>query len=315
MRAVPAAAVRRSGPVAARIPTGRRVSTLPEVLTSAAHVQALAMSLRAQGKTIGFVPTMGALHDGHVALMREARQRADVVFASIFVNPLQFGPNEDLARYPRDLAADRALCATAGVDYIFAPTAVDVYPDGFETRVLGGPTGKTLEGEVRPGHFDGVLTVVSVLFHVVQPHFAVFGEKDYQQLTLIRRMVRDLRFPVEIVPMPVIRDVDGLALSSRNAFLSAEERSLATVLYRALMSAQDAAQAGERVGDHLVMAARAVLDLVPQLTTEYVELRDPTTLQRAARLDRPARLLLAGRLGKVRLIDNGPVFPIARRDA
>jgi pantoate--beta-alanine ligase len=309
-RGAPRKSVAGSQPVAS---TPARPA-LPDVVDRIANMQAAAMSLRAQGKTIGFVPTMGALHDGHVALMREARQRADVVVTSIFVNPLQFGPSEDYARYPRDLDADRRLCAAAGVDVVFAPSASDMYPAGFDTKITAGGLGRLLEGAVRPGHFDGVLTVVAMLFHVVQPHFAVFGEKDFQQLALVKKLVRDLRMPIEIVPMPVIRDVDGLALSSRNAYLAPGERRGATVLSRALVATQDAAQSGERDGFRLTASARAVLDLEPSFSTEYVALVDPTTLTAVDALgERPARLLIAGRLGKVRLIDNGPVFPIAWR--
>ena len=307
-------APRKKPAAAARAPAAPARPSLPDVVDRIANMQSTAMSLRAQGKTIGFVPTMGALHAGHLALMREARQRADVVVTSIFVNPLQFGPSEDFSRYPRDLEADRKVCAAAGVDVVFAPAAADMYPTGFDTRIVAGALGRALEGASRPGHFDGVLTVVAMLFHVVQPHFAVFGEKDFQQLALVKKLVRDLRMPVEIVPMPVIRDVDGLALSSRNAYLAPGERRGATVLSRALVAAQDAAQSGERDGFRLATSARAILDLEPSFATEYVALVDPTTLQPVDALgERPARLLIAGRLGKVRLIDNGPIFPIAWR--
>lgn len=294
----------RKGPVARPRQPPRRL----ELVTSSSAVQARMMAERAKGRTIGFVPTMGALHAGHAALLDEARRRADLVVCSVFVNPKQFGPAEDLSRYPRRLEEDRALCEACGVDVLFAPGADEVYPPGFDTHVRAGRLATFMEGAVRPGHFDGVLTVVALLFAVVQPHFAVFGEKDYQQLTLIRRMVRDLRMTVEIVPMPVIRDVDGLALSSRNAYLSATERPRATALYRALMAAQDEAQRGVVDAAGLVAAARAVLEGTPGVTVDYVEVRDPRTLEPLASLDRDARVLLAARLGAVRLIDNGPVF-------
>ncbi len=304
----PAVASKRratKAPLAAR---PRRPARRLELVTSMSAVQARMMAERAGGRTIGFVPTMGALHAGHAALLDEARRRADLVVCSLFVNPKQFGPAEDLSRYPRRLDEDRALCEACGVDVLLAPDAAEVYPPGFDTQLKAGKLGALLEGAVRPGHFDGVLTVVAVLFAVVQPHFAVFGEKDFQQLALIRRMVRDLRQTVEIVPMPVIRDVDGLALSSRNAYLSKDERPRAASLYRALMAAQDEAQRGVIDAGRLAGAARGVLEGTAGVTVDYVEVRDPRTLEPLATLDRDARLLLAARLGSVRLIDNGPLF-------
>lgn len=298
----------RAKPAAATSGAGRAPARRLELVTSMAAVQARMMAERARGCTIGFVPTMGALHAGHAALLEEARRRADLVVASVFVNPKQFGPQEDLSRYPRRLEADWALCDACGVDVLLAPAADEVYPPGFDTQLKAGRVGGILEGAVRPGHFDGVLTVVALLFSVVQPHFAVFGEKDFQQLTLIRRMARDLRMTVEIVPMPVIRDVDGLALSSRNAYLSAEERPRANGLYRALMAAQDEAQRGVKDATALARAARAVLEGTPGVSVDYVEVRDPRSLEPMATLDRDARLLMAARLGSVRLIDNGPLF-------
>lgn len=294
----------KARPVAKPRPVARRL----ELVTSMSTVQARMMAERARGRTIGFVPTMGALHAGHAALLDEARRRADLVVCSIFVNPKQFSPTEDLSRYPRRPEDDRALCEACGVDVLFAPGADEVYPPGFDTLLKAGRLASFLEGASRPGHFDGVLTVVALLFAVVQPHFAVFGEKDYQQLALIRRMVRDLRLTVEIVPMPVIRDVDGLALSSRNAYLSAQDRPRAAALYRALMAAQDEAQHGVVDVARIVGAARAVLDATPGVAVDYLEARDQRTLEPLAALDRDARLLLAARLGGVRLIDNGPIF-------
>jgi pantoate--beta-alanine ligase len=279
-----------------------------QVITATSTLQAQMMSMRARGLTIGFVPTMGALHDGHAALLEEARRRADVVVCSIFVNPKQFGANEDLGKYPRDLESDRRLCDSCGVDIIYAPGVEEVYAPGFDTLVKAGALGASLEGAARPGHFDGVLTVVALLFHIVQPHFAVFGEKDYQQLALVRRMVRDLKMPVEIVPMPVIRAVDGLALSSRNAYLSEVERMRATALYRALVAGQDEAQRGTVDAARIATAARNVLVQTQGLEPAYVEVRDPRTLQPVTKLTADARLLLAAKVGAVRLIDNGPLF-------
>jgi pantoate--beta-alanine ligase len=278
------------------------------VVTEAGAIQSRMMAARARGLTVGLVPTMGALHGGHAALLDEARRRADVVVASIFVNPKQFSPGEDLSRYPRPFEQDRALCDACGVDVIFAPPVDEVYAACCETMVKAGPLASMLEGAARPGHFDGVLTVVLSLFQMVQPHFAVFGEKDYQQLTIIRRMVRDFRLPVEIVPMPVIRDLDGLALSSRNQYLSADDRQRATVLYRALMAAQDEAQRGVTEAERFVRAARAVLDAEPAAAVDYVEVRHPKTLAQVPDLGTGARLLMAVQLGGVRLIDNGPLF-------
>lgn len=299
---------RRRSSTAAPQAKPRRATRRLDVVTSVSAVQARMMAERARGRTIGFVPTMGALHAGHAALLDEARRRADLVVCSIFVNPKQFAPGEDLSRYPRRLEDDRALCEACGVDVLFAPGADEVYPPGFDTQVRAGRLASILEGASRPGHFDGVLTVVALLFAVVQPHFAVFGEKDFQQLALVKRMVRDLRLTVEIVPMPVIRDVDGLALSSRNAYLSKDDRARAPALSRALMAAQDEAQRGVTDIARLTAAARGMLAATAGVVVDYVEVRDPRTLEPLATLDRDARVLIAARLGGVRLIDNGPVF-------
>ena len=278
------------------------------VLRTASEVQARMMRARSDGLTIGLVPTMGALHSGHAALIDEARRRADVVVVSVFVNPKQFGQNEDLSKYPRPLEADVALCARCGVDVVFAPGVDEVYPPGFDTTVAAGKAAADLEGAGRPGHFDGVLTVVALLFSIVQPHFSVFGEKDFQQLLLVRRLAKDLRLTTEIVAMPVIRDVDGLALSSRNVFLSAEDRQRAVCLSRGLVAAQDAVQRGELDARDIAAAARAVVDATPGAEVAYVEVRDARTLAKIERVEREARLLVAVKLGGVRLIDNGPLF-------
>ncbi|MFZ9887893.1 MAG: pantoate--beta-alanine ligase [Myxococcota bacterium] len=284
------------------------------VIESTGLMQATSMAARLRGQTIGFVPTMGALHEGHMALVREARLRADVVVVSIFVNPLQFGQAADLEKYPRTLERDTELCRIAGVDYVFAPDAASMYPEGFDTTVTTGKLSLSLEGASRPGHFDGVATVCTKLFALVQPHFAVFGEKDYQQLQVIRRVVRDLSLPLEIVPMPVLRDVDGLALSSRNVRLTPAQRKEATCLYRGLMAAQDAVQLGERKVKAIVRAAEEVLAAAEGFTTDYVAVVDPRTLEAMDMLGSGARCLLAGSFGhgpeQVRLIDNGPLFPM-----
>jgi pantoate--beta-alanine ligase len=293
-------------------PSSSLVGRETVVLRTASEVQARMMRARSEGLTIGFVPTMGALHSGHAALIDEARRRADVVVVSVFVNPKQFAPSEDLTKYPRPLEADVALCARCGVDVVFAPGVDEVYPPGFDTKIIAGSAGADLEGATRPGHFDGVLTVVALLFSIVQPHFAVFGEKDFQQLLLVRRLAKDLRLTTEIVALPVIRDVDGLALSSRNVFLSPEDRARAVCLSRGLVAAQDAVQRGETDAKTIAAAARSEVDATAGADAVYVEVRDARTLQKIDRLERDARLLLAVKLGGVRLIDNGPLFHAVR---
>ena len=265
-------------------------------------------TLRAGGETIALVPTMGALHAGHLALVAEARRRADHVVVSLFVNPSQFGPNEDFAAYPRREAEDAALLAEAGCAILWAPTRETVYPEGFATSVRIGGVSEGLEGESRPGHFDGVATVVAKLLGQVRPDFAVFGEKDYQQLALIRRLVADLDLQLEVVGLPTVRDADGLALSSRNAYLSADERVAARALPRALVEAAQAIRGGAPVADAL-STARAVLDAAGFAPVDYVTLADAATLAPMDRLDRPARLLAAARMGRTRLIDNIAVEP------
>jgi pantoate--beta-alanine ligase len=265
-------------------------------------------ALRGGGGTIAFVPTMGALHAGHMALVAEGRRRADHVVASIFVNPTQFGPNEDLATYPRREAADAAMLEKEGCAILWAPDAETMYPDGPTATVRAAAIGDELDGAARPGHFDGVATVVSRLFDQVRPDIALFGEKDYQQLAVIRQMVRDLDLKVEIVALPTQRDVDGLALSSRNAYLSEEERLAARILPRALGEAVQAIESGTPVAEALERAqarlAEAGFDPI-----DYVALRDAETLAPLAEPDRPARLLAAARIGRTRLIDNLPVSP------
>ena len=281
----------------------RTVSTVPEVRAF----------LRARGGSVGLVPTMGYLHEGHLSLVRRCRAENDVVVASIFVNPTQFGPGEDLSSYPRDLDRDRELLASAGTDLVFAPEPEALYaPDAStwveETRLASG-----LCGASRPGHFRGVCTVVLKLFQIVGPQRAYFGEKDYQQLQVIRRMVRDLDVPVEVVGCPLVREPDGLARSSRNVYLSPEERSLALGLSRALEAAQEAARRGDRDASSLIRTARERLEGDSRVQVDYLELVDPQTLERVPRLDREARLVMAVRVGRTRLLDNGPLIPEAGR--
>ncbi len=279
--------------------------TLP-VVRSVADLRSAIAGLR-PGR-VALVPTMGALHAGHLALVAAARAAgADHVVASIFVNPTQFGPAEDFDRYPRDEAADAAALAAAGVDLLFAPDVAAVYPPGFATTVSVGGLSTVLDGAARPGHFDGVATVVAKLLIAAGPDLAVFGEKDWQQLAVIRRLVVDLGLPVEIVGAPIIRDADGLALSSRNAYLTADERARAVALPRSLAAARDAIHAGQPVDDALAAAAAALVAAGFD-TPDYVALVDADLAPLVAG-DRPGRLLAAARLGSTRLIDNLAVEP------
>jgi pantoate--beta-alanine ligase len=276
-------------------------------LTTSGELRAELALWQARGKTVGFVPTMGALHAGHLSLVRLARERADRVVASVFVNPTQFAPGEDFGRYPRQPEADAGLLEEAGCDLLFLPDVETVYPPGHTTSVDPGPLGEGLEGAHRPGHFRGVATVVSALFNLVRPDLAVFGDKDAQQLAVICRVVRDLHVPVEIVAAPTVREADGLAMSSRNVFLSPAERQAATVLYRALSAAENAVAAGERRGDEVRRILRAVLAEEPLARVDYAEVVDADTFQPVADLSGVAGkvvLPLAVRIGSTRLIDN-----------
>ncbi|MEV0250179.1 pantoate--beta-alanine ligase [Nocardia sp. NPDC050712] len=266
-----------------------------------AVVSAISKALRGVGRTVGLVPTMGALHEGHLAIVREAKRRNRVVIVSIFVNPLQFGAGEDLDKYPRTLDADVELLRAEGVDVVFAPSALDMYPDGPRTTVQPGPVGAELEGASRPTHFAGMLTVVAKLLQIVHPTEAFFGEKDYQQLTLIRQMVRDLNFDATIVPVPTVREFDGLAMSSRNRYLDAAQRESALALSAALLAGKLAGGLG---ADGVLAAARQVLDAAG-IEVDYLELRS-TTLGPAP-VTGNARLLVAAKVGNTRLIDNVPI--------
>jgi pantoate--beta-alanine ligase len=257
--------------------------------------------LRRDGRRIALVPTMGYLHAGHVALLTAGRRRSDALILSIFVNPIQFGPSEDLARYPRDLEGDLAKARAAGTDIVFAPDDRAMYPEPPLTRIEVARVSEGMCGDRRPGHFAGVATVVAKLFHLTQPHVAIFGEKDYQQLAVVRRMVADLHFDVEIVGVPIVREPDGLAMSSRNAYLDPTERQRALCLSRALAAAETLVANGER--DAAKIIAAATVELSPA-RIDYVELRDAATLQPIERVERPAVLALAAFFGKTRLIDN-----------
>ncbi len=279
-----------------------------QIIRETEALRAALAKLRGRGRRIAFVPTMGALHAGHMALVAEAKLRADRVVASIFVNPRQFGANEDLAAYPRREASDARMLEQAGVALLWAPDVATVYPQGFATTVSVAGVGEGLDAVARPGHFDGVATVVAKLFNQVRPDIALFGEKDYQQLAVIRRMVRDLEFPIEIAGVPTQRDADGLALSSRNAYLAEDERRSARALPRALGEAAQAILGGMAVAEALARA-RARLEAAGFDPIDYVALRDAETLAPLETLDRPARLLAAARIGATRLIDNLPLAP------
>jgi len=276
----------------------------PAVLRTVADMVAFSEAARARGERIAFVPTMGYLHAGHVALLEEGRRLCDRLVLSIFVNPTQFAPTEDLARYPRDLEGDLAKAAGAGTDVAFVPGDSEMYPRGYQTFVQVRELEKGLCGAHRPGHFVGVATVVCKLFNIVRPHIAIFGEKDYQQLAVIRRMVADLDMPIEIAGLPTVRESDGLAMSSRNKYLSPEERQRALALSRGLRAARDLFDGGERDAVKLVAAAQA--EIAPAATrVDYVELRDAATLAPVAeRVEAPAVMAVAAFVGTTRLIDN-----------
>jgi pantoate--beta-alanine ligase len=279
-----------------------------QIIREVEPLKAAIAELRAEGGRIALVPTMGALHEGHMALVAEARRRAAHVVASIFVNPTQFGPDEDLAAYPRRETADAAMLEREGCAILWAPEAATMYPDGPAATLSVAGLAEGLEGAARPGHFDGVATIVARLFDQVKPDVAIFGEKDYQQLAVIRQLVRDLGLDVEIVCVPTQRDADGLALSSRNAYLSEEERIAARALPRALGEAAQAIAGGAEVAEALTRA-RARLESAGFDPVDYVELRDAETLAPVTALNRPARLLAAARIGRTRLIDNLLVEP------
>lgn len=260
---------------------------------------------REQDQTIGLVPTMGALHEGHLSLIREARRMCDVVVVSVFINPAQFGPDEDFAHYPRDLTRDTALLTDYNIDYIFAPSAEEIYPKGFATYVTVDGLSDQLEGASRPGHFRGVATVVTILLNIVRPDFAFFGQKDAQQTMIVKRLVRDLAFDTEIVVLPTVREESGLALSSRNAYLNEEEQQAASIIYRALKRAREAYESGERNGARLAGVVRATIESEPRARIDYVSVTDADTMEKLDKLDdRPVLIALAVHFGKTRLIDN-----------
>jgi pantoate--beta-alanine ligase len=293
-------------------PTPTRSIESVLILETRAEAQAWSDGERAEGRRVGLVPTMGALHDGHLHLIKVAKSAADVVAVSLFVNPIQFNRADDFDRYPRTWDFDVAACEREGVHAIYAPSALDMYPDGFQTYVEPGALATFLEGEFRPGHFRGVATVVTKLFNAVRPDVAVFGQKDFQQLAIVTRMAADLDTGIEIVGVPTVREADGLALSSRNRLLAPDDRARAVCIPHALDAAGCAAAQGERSAAALVAAARAVLDSEPAAQVEYLELRDAVTLESIDEVQAPVVLLVAVWLGGVRLIDNLVVAPEAR---
>jgi pantoate--beta-alanine ligase len=277
-----------------------------EIITRRKRMMSVARKLRReQNRTIGFVPTMGSLHEGHLSLIHEARAMCDVVVVSVFVNPAQFSPAEDFSAYPRDLTRDAALLAEYNVDYVFAPATEEIYPEGFSTFVTVEGVSDELEGAARPGHFRGVTTVVAILFNAVKPDFAFFGQKDAQQAILIKRMVRDLAFNTEIVVLPIVREESGLAMSSRNNYLSGEQRQAAAVLNTALSKAREAYEEGEHNATRLIELVRAKIGKEPLARIDYVSVSDAETLEKLDKIDeRPALISLAVFVGKTRLIDN-----------
>lgn len=275
-----------------------------QIINSILHMQALAIAPERAGRRIALVPTMGFLHEGHASLLREGRKQGDVLVLSIFVNPIQFGRNEDLDRYPRDMERDCKIAAECGVDVVFTPSAADMYPEGFQTGVTVRDIALPLCGASRPGHFDGVATVVTKLFNIVRPDVALFGNKDYQQLAVIRRMTADLNMPVDIVGMPIVREADGLAMSSRNAYLNPAERQSALCLFRAIRRTRELFASGERSVAVLVREARALIEQEAAATIDYVEFRDGVMLLEQETADAGTLMALAVKIGHTRLIDN-----------
>ena len=275
-----------------------------KIIRKISEMQQYAETLRQQGKTIGFVPTMGFLHEGHLSLMRLARPRCDTLVVSIFVNPTQFGPNEDLDKYPRDFRRDEELCRQEKVDVIFYPTAEEMYPQPYRTFVNVEKLTETMCGASRPGHFRGVATVVAKLFNIVKPHLAVFGQKDYQQAQVIRQMVHDLNFDVEILTGPIVREPDGLAMSSRNKYLSAAQRKDALVLRQSLQLAQTLIRQGERNPAVLRERMEKLIESVPTSRIDYIAIVDPETLEDVAAIGERTLIALSVFIGQTRLIDN-----------
>jgi pantoate--beta-alanine ligase len=282
-----------------------------EIIHTVAWMKQVAAQARREDRVIGLVPTMGALHEGHLSLVRAAQRLCSPVVVSIFVNPKQFGPGEDFHKYPRALEADRAVLETNGVDYLFAPSPEEIYPTGFRTAVLVEGLSERLEGRVRPGHFRGVATVVLKLLEIVQPRLAFFGRKDAQQARIIRQMALDLNLDSEMVVCPIVREPDGLALSSRNAYLRGAERQAAPILYRSLDAVRREIAGGERNAAHLLVRLRQVIDSEPAAALDYAEIVDADTFEPVVSLRKLCYVLIAARIGGTRLIDNALIEPAA----
>jgi pantoate--beta-alanine ligase len=282
-----------------------------EIVRTVSWMKQIGRAARQEDRVLGFVPTMGALHKGHASLIQAAKAQCSPVVVSIFVNPKQFGPSEDFQKYPRTLESDRALLESLGVDYLFAPPAEEIYPKGFRTLVNVEGLSNRLEGRSRPGHFQGVATVVLKLFEIVQPRFAYFGRKDAQQCRVIQQMAADLNLDTEIVVSPIVREPEGVALSSRNAYLSPDDRRVATALHRALDALKAEISAGQRDATHLIATARRLLDSEPGVRTDYVEIVDAESLEPVTVLRNRCLVLIAAQVGKTRLIDNALIEPDA----
>ncbi len=275
-----------------------------QIVSTMREMSCISDELRKGGKTIVLVPTMGYFHEGHLSLMREGRRRGDVLVVSLFVNPTQFGEGEDYQTYPRDFSRDKGLVEGMGVDILFVPTVEQMYPEVYQTFVEVERVTKPMEGQFRPSHFRGVTTVVAKLFNIVKPHIAIFGEKDFQQLAVIRRMVEDLNMGVEIIGMPIVREADGLAMSSRNRYLTSDQRKAALSLNRSLQEASQLFRSGERNPGRIIDAVERVIEPERDVTIEYVEVRDAKTLEEIEMIEGQAVIALAIKVGKVRLIDN-----------
>ena len=275
-----------------------------QVVRGIKEMQMISERLRKEGKRIGFVPTMGYLHDGHLSWVKKTKDLCDSVVVSIFVNPTQFCPGEHFQRYPRDEEGDKAKLDAEGVDFLFIPEAIEMYPSAHQTSVDVTEVSKGLWGDFRPGHFRGVATIVAKLFNIVTPHVAVFGEKDYQQLLVIKKMVEDLHADIEIIPGILVREEDGIAMSSRNAYLSPQERGRATVLYQSLMKGKELFDAGEKRVSSLLQAVKETIESLDGVSLQYVEIRDAETLERIENVSRPAVIAVAAVVGPTRLIDN-----------
>ena len=275
-----------------------------KIIESIQEMKETSQALRAEGKKIAFVPTMGYLHHGHLSLLKKGREVGDLLVTSIFVNPAQFAKGEDLERYPRDFERDKKMCEDESVDILFVPNAREIYPDGYQTYVEVEGVTKNLCGASRPGHFRGVATVVTKLFNIVRPHYAIFGEKDFQQLVTIKRLVKDLNMDIDVIGMPIVREADGLAMSSRNSYLNQKEREAAGGLYRGLKLAKDLFDKGERSAALILNEAKRVVEIEPLTEIEYVKLVDIGTMKDVDMVEDEALLAIAVRIGKTRLIDN-----------